>query len=144
MRAFDKLVVGTGIGVLGLIAGAAVFLGLTYSSLYSGRDVPGLESLTESYRTALSLVGSALAVVIPFWAAFTGWRLQSVRAGAVALAAGVGAMVLAFSLVPWVHFPSDQYAASWLWVIDNGLIVLLVWAGATVLVQRAPRNVLSN
>jgi hypothetical protein len=142
----DRVVVGTGIALLAVIAGAAAYLGITYSSLYDGREVAGVvrENLSESYRGALSIVGSALAVIIPFWAAFTGRRLQSVRAGLVALAAGMGAMVVALSLVPWVYFPSDQYAASWLWLIDYGLIVLLIWTGATVLVQRAPRKLVSS
>jgi hypothetical protein len=86
----------------------------------------------DSYRRFIRPAGAGLAIYLAIWTATFGvWRKKHWQ-GIVALAAGSAATVLAFSLLPSMYFPLDQYPVSALWVMGNVFPLGIAWILATL------------
>jgi len=126
-QSIGRLVYGAGtfylIGLLAVVAYAAV----TFRSFYQVMP-PTLESqLNDGYRQFLGSSGLVLALFLGIGSAAFGIWKASYWQGLIVLAIGTITTLLALSVLPWVQFPFDQYAASAGWLMGNFIPVIMSW-----------------
>ena len=121
-------------GRIAVVAATAAALTLVGMIVYATNEF-GADAAAEGYRRFLKVAGIALAMMIGVAAGAHGaWR-DSAKTGFTTLGTALIFTVAAMSLMPWVEFPSDRYAAGWVWVM-NGILPLLVTWGATTILGR--------
>ena len=126
-------------GRIAVVAGIAAGLTLIGMIVY-GATTFGADPANEGYRRFLKVAGIALAMMIGVAAGAHGaWR-DSAKTGFTTLGTALILTVVAMSMMPWVEYPSDRYAAGWVWVM-NGILPLLVTWGATTIFGRHATHV---
>ena len=121
-------------GRIAVVAGIAAGLTLIGMIVY-GVTTFGADPAHEGYRRFLKVAGIALAMMIGVAAGAHGaWR-DSAKTGFTTLGTALIITVVAMSMMPWVEFPGDRYAAGWVWVM-NGILPLLVSWGITTILGR--------
>ncbi|HWO57857.1 MAG TPA: hypothetical protein VNN55_09845 [bacterium] len=79
------------------------------------------------YQGFLGLIGGLLAVYLGGYTGFLAKFFGRMWIGATGFGVGSLATIAAFSLLPWVRFPFDQYAAGVAWVFSSMPIGVCVW-----------------
>jgi hypothetical protein len=80
------------------------------------------------YQAFLRIGGGALALLLGLWAGLVGVVHRRWWLGATVLVAGVTITVSAFSILPWVRFPLDRYAAGAAWLFSGLPLCFGTWA----------------
>lgn len=126
-------------GAIAITAGTAAAFTLLGIIVY-GAMVFGADPGAEGYRRLLKVGGIALAMMIGVAAGAHGaWR-ESAKTGFTTLGTALIVTVAAMTMMPWVEFPNDRYAAGWVWVM-NGILPLMVTWGATTIIGRHATHV---
>lgn len=126
-------------GAIAITAGTAAAFTLLGIIVY-GAMVFGADPGAEGYRRLLKVGGIALAMMIGVAAGAHGaWR-ESAKTGFTTLGTALIVTVAAMTMMPWVEFPNDRYAAGWVWVM-NGILPLMVTWGATTIIGRHSTHV---
>lgn len=129
-----SLMLGTGcwLGYLSCLAPIVIYAAVRFDALYSADSLTTEPDLSQQYKAFVSVTGIAMAICLGIVAAAFGvWR-TSVPQGLLALALGAAITVVALSLVPFVRFPEDQYPPAALWVMSDGLPLLVTFVIATL------------
>jgi hypothetical protein len=129
-----SLVLGTGcwLGYLSFLAPIVIYAAIRFGALYPAESLSTEPELSQHYKAFVSLTGIALAICLGIGAAAFGvWR-TSVPQGLLALALGAATTVVALSIVPFVRFPEDQYPPAALWVMADGLPLVVTFVIATL------------
>lgn len=122
-----------------IIRGSALYLGLVVLAvaatllLFPESSYPlvieGQENLDAvQYRKFIQQGAIVLAIMLGFWAGFSGALKKSWFFGLIVLGLGLVVSVSAYSILPWLEYPHDRYSPGALWMFV-GLVPLAVsWA----------------
>jgi len=134
-----SLVRGAGwyLGYLSVLLPIVVYAAVRFAALYPPNSLAHEPELSQQYKGFLGTAGSGLAVCLGLWAAGFGvWR-RSLRQGIAALVAGAVITIGGLSILPWVRFPEDQYAAAAVWVMGDSIPLVLSFGVATLAARMA-------
>jgi hypothetical protein len=123
--------------LVGVVVGTVSFFGSFYSVPPVPRD-QGVIAEREGYHMFLQITGFALAVLFGLFSGSFGlWRRSYLGSLlVVGLVAALG--TVAYSFLPWVIFPFDQYSAGFSWLLGNIAPLLASW-GLTIFVGTGSR-----
>ena len=93
----------------------------------------------EEYGRFLRGAGAPLALYLGIWAGAFGVWLRKSWLGAAALAAGGALTVAALSTLPWLYFALDQYAVSYLWIMNSAVPIAVAFVLVTILARTLVR-----
>lgn len=113
-----------GVVALAVLAAFLLFPESSYPLVVEGQE--NLDAV--QYRKYIQQGAIVLAIMLGFWAGFSGALKKSWFFGLIVLGLGVLASVSAYSILPWLEYPHDRYSpgATWMFV---GLVPLVVsWA----------------
>ena len=123
-------------GRIAVVAGVAAGLTLLGMIGYAAATF-GADPADEGYRRFLKVAGIALAMMIGVAAGAHGaWR-DSAKTGFTTLGTALILTVTAMSMMPWVEYPNDRYAAGWVWVMNGILPLLFTWGATTIFGRHA-------
>jgi hypothetical protein len=127
-------VLGTGcwLAYLSVLAPVVTYAVVRFSALYSAASLTTEPELSQQYKAFVSLSGIALAISLGIGAAaFGAWRTRILQ-GVLALALGAATTIVALSIVPPVRFAEDQYPPAALWVMADGVPLMVTFVIATM------------
>ncbi len=118
---------------LALLVAVPAWGHVAYGDIYRQVDRRADSDQKENYHRFLHLAGAALAVTLAAAAAALGvWRGRALI-GLLALLGGITLVLAALSVLPWIYFPEDQYAAPAIWMFGNGLPAVAGWGVLTLI-----------
>jgi len=120
-----KVIMG-GVIFIGLVILLTVFIVLKFSYLYSVIDRTMMTTENTTYPLIVKIAGGILGIYGAVLAAYIGLT-RKVMWGLIGLGACAGIVVLAFSFLPWIYFPYDQYSAAALWVFSWFPVTAAIW-----------------
>lgn len=104
-----------------LVLASSLFIAWDYSMLYAVARPGDMHAFHETYfpyQKILSGLGIILACYLSIWAATIAVSYRMLT-GVLAFGAGILIILVAFSFLPWIQFPHDQYPASMLWLFTS-------------------------
>jgi hypothetical protein len=131
-RASFMVAAGGWLGYLAFLAPTVTYAAFRFAALYAPDSLTTEPELSQQYKAFVGLSGIALAICLGVLAAAFGvWRTSVVQ-GVLSLALGSGTTIAALSVIPRVRFPEDHYPPAALWVMADGLPLVIAFAVATL------------
>jgi hypothetical protein len=127
-----KQALGWWLAYLSLLAPVVVYSTVRFAPLYAADSLTTHAELSVIYKSFVSQTGILLAVALGIGAAVFGASRRSTLLAGVALLAGAATTIAALSIVPLVRFPEDQYPPAGLFVIADGLPLIIAFVVATL------------
>jgi hypothetical protein len=131
-RATILLGAGCWLGYLSLLAPVVAYAVVRFAALYPADSLETQPELSLAYKMFVGQSGIALAIGLGIVSAAYGLWRRSVAQGAIGLAVGAVTTIGALSVPPLVRFPEDQYPPAALWVMGDGLPVVVAFVIATL------------
>ncbi len=120
-----------------IVGGGAVW----FRDLYSAQAPQVGTEFAPVYRLFLGVAGGFLAVYLGTLSGALGTISGTWWYGLIGLLAGLAVTLAGLSLLPWVRFPHDQYAAAAVWVFAWFPVCMGLWLIITVAgLLRRPRR----
>lgn len=127
MNTHGRWVVLVGVGYVVVLIAFVVGGAVAFRNLYAApAPQPGTE-FAPSYRLFLAVCGGVLALYLGLLAAALVTVSRRWWLGACGLLGGLMVTVAALSVLPWVRFPNDQYAAGAAWVFSWAPACMGLW-----------------
>jgi hypothetical protein len=117
---------------LAILVSVVVYAVLRFNSLYSGESLQTHPELSQLYKGFIGLSGIGLAALLGIVAASCGAYQRSFLQGLAVLVAGSLTTVFALSVMPLIRFAEDAYPAAALWVMGDGLPLLVTFTIASI------------
>ena len=141
MNVKTRGVVVAGLGYLVVLVAVVVGGALWFRDLYTASAPEPGTRFAPSYQLFLTVAGGSLAIFLGAVAGVLGRLSGKWWLGLGELLAGLVVTVAGLSVLPWVRFPHDQYAAAAAWMFSGAPVCVGLWLLLTAagLFRRADR-----